>query len=391
MPRIVDEKLMQKIKRHGAGGKLDVSACFNCGNCTAVCPLAQDSGGFPRRVIRMAQVGMERELLASEELWRCYACGECTQTCPRKADPAGFMAAARSYAISRFDLTGLAGLANRSALGNLLVFLFFSTFFSILLSSNGSFGHPELPIFQFLPGEWIHDIGVVLFAVVGLSAFLGLLSMTWGFWTMQRSRGVQLRLSAIPGAIFSALEDALLHRRFRNCDEEQTAVKGNQPWYLRPWTVHLAVMSGFLAMLLATTLDYMLKPIGSPVPPWYPMRLLGLIGGLVCLYGVSVVLVRRAKGGQAPYDRSSFADWFFPVLLFCTVVTGLLCEIVVYLPSPTALGHGIFFAHVVLAMDLVAMMPLTKFAHVLYRTLALALYALRHAPAKVTASVEARV
>jgi ferredoxin len=390
MLRIVDEKLLQKIKRHGAGGRLDVSACFNCGNCTAVCPLAQDSGGFPRRVIRMAQVGMEREMLASEELWRCYACGECTQTCPRKADPAGFMAAARSYAIARFDLTGLAGLANRSVLGNLFVFFFFSTFFSILMISKGSFGHPDLPLFHFLPGEWIHDIGVVLFAVVGLSAFLGLSSMTWRFWTTQRSHGVQLRVSAIPGAIFSALEDALLHQRFRNCDEEQASAKGNQAWYLRPWVVHLAVMGGFLAMLLATTLDYLLKPIGSPVPPWYPMRLLGLIGGLVCLYGVSVVLVRRSKGGQAPYDKSSFADWFFPVLLLCTVVTGLLCEIVVYLPSPTAIGHSIFFAHVVLAMDLVAMMPLTKFAHVLYRTLALALYALRHAPAKEAVSVEAR-
>ena len=107
-----------------------MKACFNCGNCTAVCPLAQDSAGFPRRMIRMAQVGMERELLASEDLWRCYACGECTRTCPRQADPAEFMAAARSYAISRYDFTGLAGLANRSAMGNLLVFALFSTIFS---------------------------------------------------------------------------------------------------------------------------------------------------------------------------------------------------------------------------------------------------------------------
>jgi hypothetical protein len=32
-------------------------------------------------------------------------------------------------------------------------------------------------------------------------------------------------------------------------------------------------------------------------------------------------------------------------------------------------------------MDLVAMLPLTKFAHALYRTLALVLFAWRHAPA----------
>ncbi len=387
MARVVDVALLQKIKKHGPRKTLDVSACFNCGNCTAVCPLAKDSGGFPRRMIRMAQVGMEQELLASEDLWRCYACGECTQTCPRKADPAEFMAAARSYAVSRYDFTGLAGLANRSILGNLLVFGLFSAFFSLLLLTKVNAGGPSLPLFDFVPGEWIHDIGVVLFAVVGLSAFLGVVSMTVRFWNQRRSAGVALPLAALPMAIYTALSDALLHRRFQECDTEtKEPSPALQPWYLRAWVVHAAVMGGFLAMLVATTLDFMLKPIGSPVPPWYPMRILGTVGGLVCLYGLTIVLMRRAQGTETPYTKSSFADWFFPVLLAATVLTGLISEIVVYLPSPSAFGHAVFFLHVVLAMDLVALLPLTKFAHVLYRTLALVLFAWSHAPAKVTAS-----
>lgn len=390
MARVVNTSLLRKIKKHGAGRNLDVSACFSCGNCTAVCPLAEDSGGFPRRVIRMAQVGMEQELLASEDLWRCYACGECTQTCPRQADPAAFMAAARSYAIARYDFTGLAALANRSVLGNLTVFGLFSAIFSALLLSRMSPGNPSLPLFHFLPGEWIHNIGVVLFAVVGLSAFLGLASMSWRVWRQHRSEGGMLNLAALPGAIYSALSDALLHRRFQQCDAEASPEeRAAQPWYQRPWLVHASVMGGFLAMLLATTLDFLFKPIGSAAPPWYPMRILGTVGGLVCLYGLSFVLLRRAQGKEHPYKKSSFADWFFPILLTMTVLTGLFCEVVVYLPSPTTVGHVIFFAHVVLAMDIVALLPLTKFAHVLYRTLALALFAWRHAPAKIAASVGA--
>jgi len=392
MPRIMDVNLLRKIKRHGAGGTLDVSACFNCGNCTAVCPLAKDSTGFPRRMIRMAQVGMEKELLASEDLWRCYACGECTQTCPRKADPAEFMAAARSYAISRYDFTGLAGLANRSAIGNLVVFAIFSAFFSLLLLSKGTFGSPNLPLFEFLPGVWIHDIGVVLFTIVGLSAFFGIASMAMRFWRQRHIEGVALNVAALPGAIFSALTDALLHQRFRECDSESdTSASMTQPWYLRPWVVHATVMGGFLAMLLATTLDFLLKPIGSPVPPWYPMRILGAVGGVVCLYGLAIVLFRRVQSKETPYTKSSFADWFFPILLTATVLTGLACEVIVYLPSPTAAGHFIFFVHVVLAMDVVAMLPLTKFAHVLYRTQALVLFAWRHAPAKAAVSVGAAI
>jgi hypothetical protein len=42
-------------------------------------------------------------------------------------------------------------------------------------------------------------------------------------------------------------------------------------------------------------------------------------------------------------------------------------------------------------MDLVAMLPLTKSAHALYRTLALVLFALRHAPARFAASVSADI
>ncbi len=392
MARVVDVSLLRKIKRHGACRTLDVNACFNCGNCTAVCPLAEDSAGFPRRMIRMAQVGMERELLAGEDLWRCYACGECTQTCPRKADPAEFMAAARSYAISRYDFTGLARLANRSTIGNLSVFALFSAIFSLLLMSKENHGGPGLPLFDYLPGAWIHDIGVVLFAVVGLSAFFGLLSMAVRYWKRQRNDGIELDFAALPSAIYSALSDTLLHRRFQECDNEpDDANVAPQPWHLRPWVVHIAVMGGFLAMLLATTLDFMLKPIGSPVSAWYPMRILGAAGGVVCLYGLAIALYRRAQRKETHYAKSSFADWFFPVLLTATVLTGLCCEVVVYLPAPAMAGHMVFFVHVVLAMDLVAMLPLTKFAHVLYRTLALVLYAWRHAPAKAAASVAAEI
>jgi ferredoxin/nitrate reductase gamma subunit len=387
MIRDIDPGLMRKISRHGRGRRLDVQSCFQCGNCTAVCPLAQDSSGFPRRVIRMAQVGMERELLASEDLWRCYACGECTRTCPRQADPAEFMTAARSYVVARSDFTGLASLASRSAFGNLLVFSLFSLFFTLLLLSRSAPAAAGLPFFTFVPGEWVHRIGIFLFAVVGLSLFSGLFAMVLRFWTERRREGVPLRLAALPAAVVSAVVEALAHQRFRQCDHEDPS-PAPQLWYRQPWVVHASVMGGFLAMLLATTLDYLLKPIGSPVPPWYPMRLLGAIGGLVCLFGLAIMIFGPQSDAAMHWRRRTFADWFFPVLLACTVLTGLATEILVYLPV-TAASQALFLTHVVLAMDLVAMLPLTRFAHVVYRPLALALFAWRHAPEPRTAAAEA--
>jgi len=199
-----------------------------------------------------------------------------------------------------------------------------------------------------------------------------------------------LRIAVLPGTIVTAILDALLHRRFRECDSaEDISERPIEPMHRRAWFIHATVMGGFLAMLLATTLDFLLKPIGSPAPPWYPMRLLGAAGGIVCLYGLAIALNRRLRAAEVPWRKSAFSDWFFPVLLAATVLTGLFTEVAVYLPMNTV-SHAVFFVHVVLAMDMVALLPLTKFAHALYRTLALVLFAWRHEPAAEAVTAQAQ-
>ena len=381
----VDRRLLPRLQQYGA---FDVNACFNCGNCTAVCPLAEESGQFPRRVIRMGQVGMESRLLAEESLWMCYGCGECTRTCPRQADPAQYMAAARRYAVTRYDPSGLSRLMLGSALGQIIGFVLISTIFTLLLLwHKGDLNGNRLALFDFIPGQWIHDIGVGLFVVVGLSTLAGMVMMIRRQVQEHKRLGQAVPFSApvLLKAVVAALLDALAHKRHRSCDTEPKAAP--EPLYLKPWFVHAAIFGGFLAMLAATSLDFLFKPIGSRVPPWYPMRLLGAAGGLVCLYGLSVAIFRRIRGRAIPYDKSRFADWFFLALLGATVVTGLLTEIVVYLPTPSMAAYAVFLVHVVLAMDLILMMSLTKFAHVIYRPLALALHRYRTTAASAAAVV----
>src|SRR5664279_4564063 len=101
----VDGNLLTDLKRFGAA---DISACFNCGICSATCPLSTTGSAFPRRIFRFAQLGLKDQLLSSPELWLCYGCGECSDACPTGADPGDFMAAARRYAIASYDRTRLA-------------------------------------------------------------------------------------------------------------------------------------------------------------------------------------------------------------------------------------------------------------------------------------------
>jgi ferredoxin len=55
----VDPQFLTEIKKYGA---VNVEKCFNCGTCTATCPLSTDSETFPRRLIRYAQLGLKEKL-----------------------------------------------------------------------------------------------------------------------------------------------------------------------------------------------------------------------------------------------------------------------------------------------------------------------------------------
>ena len=119
----VDPLFLENLQKYGA---FDINACFNCGNCSAVCPLSSNNDSFPRKMIRYSQIGARARLLSCKELWLCYYCGECSDTCPRQAEPGEFMASARRYAIASLDPTGISRLLYSSKL--------FTLFFITLLS-----------------------------------------------------------------------------------------------------------------------------------------------------------------------------------------------------------------------------------------------------------------
>ena len=58
-----------------------------------------------------------------------------------------------------------------------------------------------------------------------------------------------------------------------------------EAWYLSRRWVHLAIMWGFLGLFAATILDFLFKVPGSPVPLWYPARLLAMCLGFCSSMG----------------------------------------------------------------------------------------------------------
>jgi len=373
----LDPRLLSAIGEYGA---LGVDKCFNCGNCTAICPLSENGETFPRRLIRYAQLGLKQPLLASKELWLCYGCGECSETCPSQADPAQFMAAARGYAAASYDPLGLARLLfTRPLVGVSLLVLLGVLIGLVVYTAHGVMPTDTLRLFDFIPAAAIHDLGLGAMALVGLAGLVGVVNMVRQVRREQPEPTTPRGLSDWIRALLDTFgAEVIAQRRYRS--DCGTAAE-RRSWLTAKWLVHGMVLWGFLGLLAATALDYGLalvgiKAIGAWVPLWYPVRLLGTVAGLSMVSGTSIAALNRLRRVDATTARSSVADWTLLVLLWLAGTSGLALELAVYLPRPAPWAYWLLLAHIALSLELLLLLPFTKFAHALYRTAALFIHAL---------------
>jgi len=381
----VDPTLLDDMERYGAP---DVKACFNCGNCTAVCPLSEGDDAFPRRMIRYVQLGQRDKLAACKEVWTCYYCGECSETCPREAAPGELMAAARRFSIGRFDPTTLSRRMFTSSAFNIgWMIVLFGILVGFLLGTSETLPEGRVntaSLLEWIPFDIIHDLGLAVIIILAVLSVVALVNMVWLLARETSAQGAprppqdpsRFPLKSALLALGDMIGEAIAHRRFRDCQTEQSRDDGPLP--LRRRWVHMSIMFGFLGLALATVLDYFLKEPGSYVPIYYPIRLLGTVAGIALMYGTTVAMIQRArKPDRAYFDRSTVSDWALLIFLWIIGATGFVLEIGEYVTLSGIAVDIVFLVHVGLAMELLLLLPFTKFAHIIYRPVALWFFAFR--------------
>ena len=74
---------------------VNLKDCYQCGKCTAGCPLADGMDLMPREVIRYLQMGALSTALEAKTPWICAQCDVCSSRCPQNVDICSIMRAVR--------------------------------------------------------------------------------------------------------------------------------------------------------------------------------------------------------------------------------------------------------------------------------------------------------
>lgn len=81
-------------------GAEKIMLCFQCGTCTADCPIARfDDFYRPRRLVRMTQLGLKDKLLSNNVIWLCSTCFACIDHCPQDVGIASIVRALRNLSV----------------------------------------------------------------------------------------------------------------------------------------------------------------------------------------------------------------------------------------------------------------------------------------------------
>lgn len=344
------------IKDLIASGGDDLKKCFQCATCSSVCTLSEDGLSFPRRQMIAAQWGLKERVLRDPGIWLCHDCGDCTANCPRGAKPSDVMGALRKEAVKRYAFPSFAGtlVANPRFLP-LLLLIPFLIFGGIGLAEFH--GHLTRPFVfaELFPQNLLEPLFFSVAGLVALSFAIGAAR----FVKALRASGVDGKI--LPGLVPSFLE-ILAHKRFSNC------VMNKQRK-----TSHLLVFAGFLGLAgmgTAVGIGTMLDLMHTPLPILGGWKIFANLCAGVILVGIVIMLVERAKSPERRAEVTYF-DGFFLFTLAGVAATGILSE-VLRLAQSAELMYPVYFVHLILIFSLFLYAPYSKFAHFVYRTVALA-------------------
>ena len=347
-----DTSFIREVVAAGGG---DLKKCYQCATCSVVCELSPEESPFPRKLMVEAQWGLKAQLLGDPAIWLCHNCGDCTTQCPRGAHPSEVLGALRGVAIQNFAFPKFMGrlVASRKSLP--LLFLL-PTLIFLAIAEWAPKGHPT-PHLEFANVFPIPVLEALFFTVSGFV----LLAFGVGLNHCIRATKALGVTGSIASGLLPALKEIMTHERFWACD-------------MTNWSLgHLLTMWGFVGLGVVGTvtgIGTMIGVVRTPLVLTSGLKIFANVSAVVILCGGLLLLLERVRNPIKRVASSNF-DWFFLLTLVGVALTGILSELT-RLAQLAAWMYPIYFVHLVLIFALFLYAPYSKFAHLAYRTVAVA-------------------
>jgi len=330
-----------ELKKYGV---FDANACYNCGNCTAVCALSDQANSFPRKMVRYSVLGLEEDIEMSLDPWLCYYCGECTTTCPREAEPGELMMSLRRWLTSKYDWTGLSGLLYRSVSASVVAFI---------LLAVGVIGFAALHDFN--PELVMHFGHYFEMIAIGGVMLIILVPNIFRMWrlTVFRPDG-----KFFVKAHFKALGELIVHmftqKRTLGCDDSQVR-----------WFEHLVLVIGYLALLFTTVfLDWFSAESRT-------VMLLGYAESAMIFVVTFLFVLARITRKQEASKHSHPSDWLFVIWLFLMGISAFAVRLFIDLKILEG-NFWLYLIHLIILVQwALIIVPFGKWTHFLYRSFAM--------------------
>lgn len=372
----VNTQITRELAKYGGD---TATKCFNCGNCTAVCSLTDEATSFPRKYIRFIQLGLTDKMKGSCEPWACYYCGDCIDTCPRDAEPGKMMMAARRWLTATYDWTGISRLMYRREATEFGFLALFALIVLGLFTLPAGFGfkwlalnpqaHDTVMLQYFAPSELVHK-GDLVMALL-LAFFLLTNAFRMSCWVMKETRAP---FSAYILEFKEIIIHLLTQKRWAKCGEGVN---------LR-WIRHMLLVTAYGTMFVLVVVFLPAFQVEGTGFHW--TALLGYYATLILLGVSSWMLIDRLRKKEAMFRESHLSDWLFPILLFLTALSGIMLHFfrLLDLAMPT---YYMYMIHLMIAVPMLCIeVPFGKWAHLLYRPLAIYFIAVKKRAALAAAT-----
>ncbi len=360
------------IRWLGTQGASSFKKCFQCGTCSATCPISPQTDPFPRKEMAWAAWGMKDQLLKDPDVWLCHHCNDCSTRCPRGGRPGDLLAAIRHESILHYSVPQfLARWVNQPKYAPLLLafpalllslaVLLRDAITNLLRLSNLLEGKIVYSYSSFFP-HWLLNS---FFFFFGMLAFLSAAAGVLRFWRNASWMDPAVSTRSIWRSIAITLKNIIAHDKFAKC---KTTI-----WRFQ---AHLCLLFGFAGLTIVTlwVITASINPlIGSdfayPFSFWSPWKILANLGGAAVLIGCILLIYDRLEDSDRA-GASTYFDWSFVLTLLIATFTGFVTEFMHYLRLEPH-RHVVYFVHLVFVFSLLIYLPYSKFAHILYRTTAM--------------------